>query len=136
MMRGLGFSVQMLRGNRLLAFALALMLALGAASVAEARKKKKDEDEERSQYTLSESMFKKLSFALEHLQADPPNFPEAAKILKALEERAKRLNPYERALIYQMLAHVESAQERYEAALVYFEKCLADYKSFFFILNK
>ena len=36
------------------------------------------------------------------------------------------MNEYERALVYQMLGYLESGQERYEQALVYFEKCLAE----------
>ena len=102
---------------------LVLLLTLGAAGTAGAKKKKKDE-EDKKQYTVSEAMHKKLSTALEALQAE--DYPEAGSILKRLEDRAERLNAYERALVYQMLGYLESGQERYKQALVFFEKCLAE----------
>jgi tetratricopeptide (TPR) repeat protein len=106
------------------ALLLVLMLTLGAAGVAGAKRKKKDDVDEGKQFTVSESMGKKLTTALEALQAE--QYPEAEKVLKALEGRAERLNPYERALIYQMLGYLESGRESYEKALVYFEKCIKE----------
>ena len=87
------------------ALLLVLLLTLGAAGVAEARKKKKDE-EEKKQFTVSEAMHKKLTTALEALQAE--QYPAAEDVLKKLEDRADRLNAYERALVYQMLGYLES----------------------------
>jgi tetratricopeptide (TPR) repeat protein len=69
-------------------------------------------------------MHKKLSASHEAVEAE--QFKEAAVILKELEKRAKRLNPYERSLVYQMLGMTEASQEKYEQALVYFEKCLLE----------
>jgi tetratricopeptide (TPR) repeat protein len=105
------------------ALLLVLLLTLGAAGAAEAKKKKKDEDEKK-QFTVSETMHKKLTTALEALQAE--QYSEAEDVLKKLEDRADRLNSYERALVYQMLGYLESGQEQYKKALVYFEKCLAE----------
>jgi tetratricopeptide (TPR) repeat protein len=110
------------RALRGLALLLALLLSVVAAGSAEA--KKKDKDKDRKQYTVSESMHKKLTAALEALQAE--QYPEAEAVLKGLEGRADRLNPYERALVFQMLGYLESGRERYEPALEYFEKCLAE----------
>ena len=109
---------------RLLRVAMALGLALlvvlhGAA--ADAKKKKK---EKKKQYTVDEAMHKKLTGAMEHLQEE--RYDEARGTLKSLEGRAHRLNPYERALVFQILGFVESSQEHYEKALDYFEKCLAE----------
>jgi len=101
-----------------------LMLALGAAGAAEAKRKKKDDVDEGKQFTVSESMGKKLTTALEALQAE--QYREAEKVLKALEARAERLNPYERALVYQMLGYLESGRDEYEKALVFFEKCIIE----------
>ena len=106
------------------ALLLVLLLTLGAAGAAEAKKKKKKDEDEKKQFTVSESMHKKLTTALEALQEE--QYPEAEKVLKGLEGRADRLNAYERALVYQMLGYLESGQERYKKALVYFEKCLAE----------
>ncbi len=106
------------------ALLLVLLLTLGAAGAAEAKKKKKDEEEDKKQYTVTEAMHKKLTIALEALQAE--QYPVAEDVLKKLEDRADRLSTYERALVYQMLGYLESGRERYKEALVYFEKCLAE----------
>lgn len=101
---------------------VALLVALVAAGGAQARKK--DDEKDRKQYTVSESMHKKLTAALEALQEE--QYAKAETVLKGLEGRTDRLNPYERALIYQMLGYLESGREKYKSALVYFEKCLAE----------
>jgi len=119
------FSGQISRIHRVCIFLLTLVFALGVVGSAEAaRKKKKDDKDKGKSFTVSEQMHKKLSAAHEALEAD--QFKEAAVILKDLEKRQKRLNPYERALINQMLGMTEASQERYEQALVYFEKCLLE----------
>ena len=100
-----------------------LVFALGVAGSAEAaRRKKKDDKDAGKSFTVSEQMHKKLTAAYEALGAD--EYSQADVILKALEKKAQRLNPFERALVYQMLGQSEAGKERYEAALVYFEKCL------------
>lgn len=99
---------------------LAIAFVAGTAAPAEARKKKK----ERAQHTVSEAVAKKLTPALEALTSG--DYEEADRLLKALEDRADRIRPYERALVYQMLGYLEAGQERYPEALVYFEKCLAE----------
>ena len=119
------FSGQISRIHRACLFLLTLVFALGVAGSAEAaRRKKKDDKDAGKSFTVSEQMYKKLTKVHEALEAD--QYPEAAVLLKELEKRAQRLNPYERALIYQMLGLSQAGQERYEAALVYFEKCLVD----------
>jgi tetratricopeptide (TPR) repeat protein len=98
---------------------MALLVILpGPAAMAKEKKEKK------KQYTVDEIMHKKLTSAMEHLQEG--RYDEASAALSSLEARAKRLNPYERALVFQILGFVESEQERYEKALDYFEKCLAE----------
>jgi tetratricopeptide (TPR) repeat protein len=98
---------------------MALLVTLpGPAAMAKEKKQKK------KQYTVDEIMHKKLTGAMEHLQAE--RYDEAREALSSSEARAKRLNPYERALIFQILGFVESSLERYVEALDYFEKCLAE----------
>ena len=119
------FSGQTSHARRACLFFLALALALGVVGSAEAaRKKKKDDKDKGKNFTVSEQMHKKLSAAHEALEAY--QYEAAAKILRELEGRANRLNDYERALVYQMLGMSQAGQEKYEQALVYFEKCLAD----------
>ncbi len=119
------FSGQISRTHRACLFLLTLVFALGVVGSAEAaRRKKKDDKDAGKSFTVSQQMHKKLTAAHEALESD--QYPQAATILQDLEKRAKRLNPYERALIYQMLGMSQAGQERYEEALVYFEKCLVD----------
>lgn len=106
-------------GRRIQVILLALLLALGATGTAEAKRK-----EERKQYTLTEAMAKKLTVALEALQEE--RYAEVETTLAALEAKADRLNPYERALIYQMYGYLAAGRDQYKTALTYFEKCLAE----------
>jgi tetratricopeptide (TPR) repeat protein len=80
--------------------------------------------EKRRQFTVSAAMGKKLIAASDSLKAE--EYEQAREILDALEARAKRLNPYERALTFQMLGFLESSQDQYEAALGFFEKSLVE----------
>ena len=74
--------------RRIWAILLVSLLALGAAGSAEAKKKK---NEDRREYTLSESMAKKLTVALEALKEE--RYAEAETALKLLEAKAAKLNP-------------------------------------------
>jgi tetratricopeptide (TPR) repeat protein len=119
------FSGQISRIHRIAIYLLTLVFTLGVVGSAEAaRKKKKDDKDAGKNFTVSEQMHKKLTAAHEALEAD--DYKAAATVLRDLEKRAKRLNPYERALIYQMLGMSQAGQEKYKEALVYFEKCLVD----------
>jgi len=119
------FSGQISSIHRVCILLLTLVFTLGVVGSAEAaRKKKKDDKDKGKSFTVSEQMHKKLSAAHEALEAE--KYKEAAVILKDLEKRSKRQNPYERALINQMLGMTEASQERYKQALVYFEKCLLE----------
>ena len=59
------------------ALLLVLMLTVGAAGVAGAKRKKKDDVDEGKQFTVSESMGKKLTTALEALQAEQYTSPRS-----------------------------------------------------------
>jgi tetratricopeptide (TPR) repeat protein len=100
---------------------LAIAFAVGTAGPAEAKKKKK---EDRAKHTVSQGVAKKLNPALEALTDG--EYEEADRLLRTLEQRAERIRPYERALVYQMLGYLESAQDRFPEALAYFEACLAE----------
>jgi tetratricopeptide (TPR) repeat protein len=117
------FSGQISRIHRACLFLLTLVFALGVVGSAEAAKRKKKEEKDTGKnFTVNEQMYKKLTAAYEALEANDYN--QAATILKELEKRAKRLNPYEIAVVYRMLGQTEAGQAKYNEALVYFEKCL------------
>jgi len=105
---------------------LTLVFTLGVVGSAEAarKKKKKDDKDAGKNFTVTEQMGKKLMAAHEFLEAD--DYKQAADVLRELEKRAERLNPYERALVYQMLGMSQAGQEKYKEALVYLEKCVAE----------
>jgi tetratricopeptide (TPR) repeat protein len=110
------------RVRQVWALLLAAALALAAGSPAAA--KEKDKKKNRAKHTVTQKVAKKLSPALEFIQNE--QYQEAGELLLELEEKADRLKPYERALVYQMLGFLESGEDRFTRALVYFEKCLAE----------
>lgn len=95
-----------------------LLFAVGPAAA------KKDKEKSKVTHTVSRSVAKQLTPALEALKNE--QYTEAEERLKKLEGRSARLRSYERALVYQMLGYLESGQDRLSAALVYFEKCLEE----------
>jgi tetratricopeptide (TPR) repeat protein len=99
-----------------------VVLVCGVALGDAAAKKKDDEEKKKNQYTVSEKMHKKLTGAQEQMEAD--QYDAARELLAPLEERADRLNPYERALTFLFLGFLDASQDRYEEALRYFELCL------------
>ncbi len=121
------FSGRITRVRRIALIVLTLVLTLGMVGSAEAARKKKKEDEKDrgKQFTISsEQLGKKLNAAYELMQAD--KYQEAFEILEELEKRAERYNKYERALVYQLLGQVYGQDEKYDEALVYFEKSIAE----------
>jgi tetratricopeptide (TPR) repeat protein len=112
----------MRRWRPLLAALLTCLLTLvffGATAAA-----KTDKEKERKQYTVGKSMHEKLTEAQEAFAAD--DMQAAREVLEPLEKKGRRMNPYERALVYLYLAHTAANEERYDDALAYFEKCLAE----------
>ena len=79
----------------LLVSSLVLTLVL-AGTVATAKEKK--DRESRKQYTLGQSMAKKLNTVIESLNAE--QYDQARELLEPLSQKTS-LNPYERALVYQ-----------------------------------
>jgi tetratricopeptide (TPR) repeat protein len=102
----------------------ALLGCLLALLVCGAAEGKKDKEKERKQYTVGESMHEKLIAAQDAFAAD--DMVAAREVLEPLAKRERRLNPYERALVYLYLAHTAANQELYDESLAYFEKCLAE----------
>ena len=76
----------------------------------------------RSPYRVDFRIHETLQEVHELLQED--RYTEAESVLDSID--MIQLNTYERALVYQMLGLSHAGQERYEAALGYFEKCLID----------
>jgi tetratricopeptide (TPR) repeat protein len=119
------FSVQISHIHRACLLLLVMVFAFGVVGSAEAAKKKKKDDKDKGKsFTVTEQMGKRLTAAHEALEAE--QYEAAAEILVELEKRSKRLTPYERAIVFQMLGMTEASQEKYEQALVYFEKCLSE----------
>jgi hypothetical protein len=83
---------------------------------------KKKEREERKNFAAGEWAYKKLSAALEAMDAE--EYAEALDVLRAMEKR-KSLSKFEKASMYQTFAFVYSSQGKYKEAIPYFEKCLA-----------
>jgi Tfp pilus assembly protein PilF len=109
------------RLHRCVGLLLVIAFVVAAAAPADARRRKK---EGKQQHTVTQAVAEKLTPALEALSDG--DYVEAERLLKALEARADRIKPYERALVYQMLGYVESGRESFPEALVYFEACLAE----------
>lgn len=76
----------------------------------------------RTPYGVDVRLHETLQEAHELLQED--RYTEAESVLDSIDMIQR--NTYERALVYQMLGLSHAGQERYEAALGYFEKCLID----------
>jgi tetratricopeptide (TPR) repeat protein len=73
-------------------------------------------------HTVDQRTAKRLTAVQEFLQAE--QYEEAEKILDGFS--MSRLNPYERAIVYQMYGYIAAGREDYESAAGYFEKCLAE----------
>jgi tetratricopeptide (TPR) repeat protein len=63
-----------------------------------------------------------LNQVSEHLQED--RFTEAETVLDSVDMR--QLNPYERAIVYQLYGYLANGREDYAKAAEYFEKALAE----------
>ena len=73
-------------------------------------------------YPVAQRISRYLAAAAKEVDADDPQ--EATRLLKKL--RPKRLNPYERALVYRMLAHIAYGANESEEAIEYFVKFLEE----------
>jgi tetratricopeptide (TPR) repeat protein len=77
---------------------------------------------QRASYTVGPAAYEKLEKAMGQLAEE--RYAEARKVLDELSR--KKLNPHERALMYQTLGFVEAGLDRYPAAIAALEKCLAE----------
>ena len=103
----------------LLVVGLVLSLGLGGSTVATAKRDK----EARKQHTVGPSIAKKLNAIVESLNAE--DYDQARELLEPLSRKTNN-NPYERALVYQMLGFTAAAGDEYKKALGYFEKSLLE----------
>ena len=108
---------------------LALQLPLGANAADEAPRAeidlealRKDREQKAKLYPVAQRISRYLSAAAKEVDAGDPQ--EATRILQKL--RVNRLNPYERALVYRMLAHIAYGANDSEQAIVYFKKFLEE----------
>jgi len=82
----------------------------------------KDRAEKAGRYPVAQRISRYLSAAAKEVDAGDPD--EATRLLEKL--RLNRLNPYERALVFRMLAHIAYGASKSENAIGYFEKFLAE----------
>jgi len=97
--------------------ALPVLVALSAAPVTAAQG-----ESEGTGYTVGKWAFKRLNEAQELLSGK--RYGKALEVMKVMKRR-KRINGYERAMMWQTFAHIYSAQGRLEKAISSFERCLA-----------
>ncbi len=83
---------------------------------------RKDREQKALRYPVAQRISRYLSAAAKEVDAEDP--AEATRLLKKL--RPNRLNPYERALVYRMLAHVAYGANQSEQAIEYFVKFLEE----------
>lgn len=100
-----------------------LLLALTGLGASPASAKSEKDESPRKQYMLGESMAKKLNVVIESLNAE--DYAKARELLEPLSRRSKN-NPYERALVYQMLGSVAAGRDDYSQAMNYFDKSLQE----------
>jgi tetratricopeptide (TPR) repeat protein len=82
----------------------------------------KDRSEKAGRYPVAQRISRYLSAAAKEVDAGDPD--EATRLLEKL--RLNRLNPYERALVFRMLAHIAYGASHSEKAIENFEKFLAE----------
>jgi tetratricopeptide (TPR) repeat protein len=83
---------------------------------------RKDRAQKAARYPVSPRISRYLAAAAKEVDAGGPE--EATRLLNKL--RPKRLNPYERALVYRMHAHISYGAEKTEEAIEYFMKFLKE----------
>jgi len=81
---------------------------------------RKDRAQKAGRYPVAPRISRYLGAAAKEVDAGDPQ--EATRLLQKL--RPKRLNPYERALVYRMLAHIAYGANQSEQAIEYFVKFL------------
>ena len=77
---------------------------------------RKDRAQKAGRYPIAQRISRYLGAAAKEVDAGDPQ--EATRLLQKL--RPKRLNPYERALVYRMLAHIAYGANDLEVAIEYF----------------
>ncbi|MCE2389864.1 MAG: tetratricopeptide repeat protein [Proteobacteria bacterium] len=107
----------------LTATALSLAGALGLAYEADAREPKRPPPETKKVEAVTKATYDKLTKAHEHLNTDPPQTAQAAKILQGLL-KSDKLNNHERSLAHQTYGYLYAGQENYPQAIASFRKCL------------
>ena len=83
---------------------------------------RRDRTQNAERYPVAPRISRYLAAAAKEVDAGDPE--EATRLLKKL--RPTRLNPYERALVYRMLAHVAYGADEPEQAIAYFVQFLEE----------
>ncbi len=83
---------------------------------------RRDRTQNAERYPVAPRISRYLAAAAKEVDAGDPQ--QATRLLKKL--RPNRLNPYERALVYRMLAHVAYGADEPEEAIAYFVKFLEE----------
>jgi len=96
---------------------LSVLIGLGAGGAWGAEKKKK-----KTGHTVSKAAYEPLVEAQEALQAG--SVSKARELLEGLRGKEKRLNPHEKALLYQSYGYLEAGEGNYKKASGHLETCL------------
>ncbi|RME20468.1 MAG: hypothetical protein D6806_16270 [Deltaproteobacteria bacterium] len=100
-----------------LAWAASLgILLISSVAVAE------EQQQEQVDYVVSKWAFKRLTEATKYI--DSKQYRKAIEVLESMKGRRK-LNPYEKALMYQTLGYVYAGMEKVSRAIKNLEKCLS-----------
>jgi len=108
-----------------LVITMALLVALGPAGAAAADKPAdKSKPETKRVEAVGHWAFSRLNRAHEALSEE--RYEDATRELDDMKRGLERLNPHERAMMWQTYGYVQASQGEHEQAVASFEKCLAE----------
>ena len=107
-----------MRRRAVLSAVLSLSLAAGAA----AERRQVPDPDARTVQGVRKWAYQHLEKAHEALEQE--HHDDALGELRQLERKSRRMNDHERSLVWQTYAYVYSSQEKYDAAIGYFQRCV------------
>ena len=107
-----------------LVLGLAVLLTFGLMQTPAYAQEERQERETKKTPTMSEAVYKKLLEAQELIEAK--SYDEGLVILREMESNGDRMSSYERAQVFNFMAYTYFTLERYQDALRYYEKVIAE----------